>query len=320
MCSEERRGKPSSGRRRERRTAGRPDGESKRMKETSFTENDLIQYISYVLRAVRRNGHHIKTLPQDIVYFQKMKRLFPELRSYNLNEKVFLRALSEKKGFRDFREYYYRLLGSREERAFLKSNFTYLGSHFFRGNDWPFFRDNCLSGFSGRRELKIWCAGCATGQEVYSLIMALLDYVPLEEISVLATDYNDRQLETTEKGDYSLSHLHEIPDRYRHYVSVAETRFIFPSEMRARIQTQNLNLLTDPFPAGFDIILCRNVLKFFSPGARAKVQKKLAGSLKDGGILFLAHDNHFIGCELIRNPASLGLRQLGRRPLYRKER
>ena len=81
---------------------------------------------------------------------------------------------------------------------------------------------------------------------------------------------------------------------------------------------KNLNLLTDPFPAGFDVILCRNVLKFFSPQKIAQIQEQLAHSLNRGGFLFLSADDHHYDLEFINAPASMGLEQMDDRCIYRK--
>ena len=79
-----------------------------------------------------------------------------------------------------------------------------------------------------------------------------------------------------------------------------------------------LYLLTNPCPEGFDVIICRNVLKFFSPDKIAELQGRLAASLAKDGYLFLSNDDHTDDWERILQPAELGLVEVGRKSIYRK--
>ena len=263
--------------------------------------------------------------------YRKIKEMIPELNSYKASTVRHLREKAAAAGCRDLEEYRLFLLEHAEELEKLKSNLTRNGTDFFRGNDWDYFNRACLAKFAGRKDIRVWCAGCSTGEEVFSLLLLLIDYVPLEGIRVLATDYSDEMLEKCRQAAYSAWNLNCIPEKHLKYVRLCrlsgplsvkkllKPKFTFVPEMKDVITTQNLNLLTDPYPEGFDIILCRNVLKFFSLETIGRLQEKLVRSLAEGGFLFLSTDGNSKNVELIRDPEALGVEQMDGRCIYRKK-
>ncbi len=280
-------------------------------------------------RRLRRLARRIRTMSADdlktgirtfveLRYYGRIRKLIPELASYKAETIVHVREKAEERGCRNLKQYYRKLKNDPEEIRWLKPKLTLMGTHFFRGNDWDYFIENALSRFEGRTGLRVWCAGCSSGEEAYSVLAALLDYVPLEEIDVLATDYNAELLEKCRAGTYFNMHLPEIPERYRKYVEQGKSRFTFLPELRAAVRTRPLNLLTDAYPAPFDVILCRNVIKFFSWEAIPRVERDLAASLAPGGVLFLSADDDHNGIEMIVRPEEMGLRQMDDRCIYMK--
>jgi chemotaxis protein methyltransferase CheR len=251
--------------------------------------------------------------------YQKIIALIPELVFYKNETRLFLLDCAKEQGYPDLRSYYLMLRKNPEKLDALKTNLTFKGTHFFRGEDWEFFTQECLAKLEGRKNLKIWSAACSSGEEAYSLVMALMDYVPLEDMDVLATDYNDELLERCREGRYFNMHLPEIPERYRCHVETGPKKFSIREELKAVVHTENLNLLKDPFPTGFDVILCRNVLKFFSREAIPQVQRKLAASLSENSFLFVSVDEDQKGIELIADPESMGLKAIdAKRGIYRR--
>ncbi len=119
------------------------------------------------------------------------------------------------------------------------------------------------------------------------------------------------------KGTYGPTHYEEIPEKYRSNLVKINSNFTFKQQIKDRIKTQYLNLLLDEYPQGFDIITCRNVIKFFTPDMIKEVQKKLVNSLNPGGFLFLAVNIEGGNRETIDNPAVLHVRQFGQ-SIYQK--
>ena len=260
----------------------------------------------------------INLFSEDWHYYRRIIELIPELSKYKEYQIEFVKETAQKKNCRSVREYYELLCRDPAELARFKQNLTYVGSHFFRGEDWLFFSERCLSSFRGADRVRIWCAACSSGQEVYSIIAALSEYIPLEKIDVLASDYNDEMIAKCEAGTYFNMHLKEIPEKYHALLEKNKTKFTFKDEVRKRIATKNVNLLTDVYPDGFDIILCRNVLKFFSPDVIEECHGKLCRALKEGGFLFLSNDDNSRKVEFIKDPEKLGMIQLEDRCIYQK--
>lgn len=143
--------------------------------------------------------------------------------------------------------------------------------------------------------LRLWSAGCSTGQEAYSLAAVLHSAFadnPQLDAKILATDVSSRALETAKAACYR-EPLGVIPPRWRgSFLNVrsGEQRYLTVSPAaRARVSFRLLNLLTDrlPFRGRFDVIFCRNVLIYFDEPTQQGVIERLAAQLTPGGCLFL---------------------------------
>ncbi|MCR5373432.1 MAG: hypothetical protein K6E41_08205 [Solobacterium sp.] len=259
------------------------------------------------------------SLPAEQRAYAQLKTMIPELNSYKQSTVYHIQRLAYHAGCRSFGEYCSFLEKHPDELSELKRNITLTGTNFFRGNDWPYFSKECLSTYRDKDLLRIWCAGCSSGKEVYSVILSALDFVPLQRIEVLASDYNDEMLALTAVGTYSPADLEMIPEHLQRYIVRTESRrFTFAEELKERITVQKIDLLKDAYPTGFDIILCRNVIKFFSPEVIPLVQQKLVHSLNENGFLFLSTDGNHKGAELIKDPEAMGAVQMDGRCIYRR--
>jgi chemotaxis protein methyltransferase CheR len=140
------------------------------------------------------------------------------------------------------------------------------------------------------RPLSIWSAGCATGEEPYTLAMELADAgrVGIGD-RILATDVSSRALAVAKEaryGEWSLRRL-DPAVRNRHFESHPPQVEVRP-EIRGMVEFRRHNLVREPAPAlGFDLVLCRNVLIYFNPPTAALVVEKLAVALAPGGVLVL---------------------------------
>ena len=140
------------------------------------------------------------------------------------------------------------------------------------------------------RPLAIWSAGCATGEEPYTLAMELLDAgrIGLGD-QILATDVSSRALAVAKEaryGEWSFRRLDPVV-RNRHFESQPPQVLVRP-QIRAMVEFRRHNLVREPAPAtGFDLVVCRNVLIYFNPPTASLVVEKLAVTLAPGGILVL---------------------------------
>lgn len=137
--------------------------------------------------------------------------------------------------------------------------------------------------------LAIWCAGCATGEEAYTVAIALREAGrDGQGDRILATDVSARALAAARAGAYGPWALRRLPPALlaRHFEGEGVQR-VSP-EVRARVAFRRHNLVADPPPEGaWDAVMCRNVLIYFDPPTAAEVLYRLAGAVRPGGYLVL---------------------------------
>ncbi|MBI5658274.1 MAG: chemotaxis protein CheR [Nitrosomonadales bacterium] len=152
---------------------------------------------------------------------------------------------------------------------------------------------------AGERHLRIWSAGCAAGEEPYSIAMLLDRLVPAHEqwhVTILATDINPQSLRKAEQGVYGKWSFRGVPDwiKARHFKKREGGRFELSPHIRKKVTFSYLNLSDDVYPSflnntnAMDVIFCRNVLMYFTPEKAGEVAAKLALSLAEGGWLIVS--------------------------------
>jgi len=150
---------------------------------------------------------------------------------------------------------------------------------------------------SASRQLRIWCAGCATGEEVYSLAIVLRRLLPAPsewQLSLLATDLNRSFLARAQAGLYGDWSFREESAGERDAYFVPEGReFRVHPRLRAMVRFAHLNLVEETYPSAAngtarqDLVLCRNVLLYFAPATARRVLARLRAALAPGGWLML---------------------------------
>jgi chemotaxis protein methyltransferase CheR len=137
---------------------------------------------------------------------------------------------------------------------------------------------------------RIWSAGCATGEEPYSVAIALLEEGRRGAgDAIVGTDLSSRGLEAARAGGYDDRALRRLPfDAAARWLEPGAPRRVAP-EVRSLVRFERHNLVKDPPPAGapFDVVLCRNVLIYFAPETAAAVLYRLVAALVPGGVLVL---------------------------------
>jgi chemotaxis protein methyltransferase CheR len=154
------------------------------------------------------------------------------------------------------------------------------------------FRLETLPRLRGRRS-RVWCAGCASGQEPYSLAMTLAEAAPSlmgARIEILATDISRSSLEQARSGLYSQFEVQRGLSAMRllRHFEPHEGLWRVKEKIRSPIVFREFNLLDDFTTLGrFDAIFCLNVLDHFATGARRDAKSRLLSALAEGGVLFL---------------------------------
>lgn len=166
-------------------------------------------------------------------------------------------------------------------------------SEFYRNpNQWVLFENKILSDIFKNRnlsEIKIWSSACSTGDEPYTVVMILNKYLPLEKISILATDIDLDAINKAKAGVYSLRNMKELPKEFldKHFTKINSETYQISEKVRKCVTFKQLNLLEDSYPKGMDIIICRNVLIYFTEEAKNNIMKGFSEALKKDGVLFI---------------------------------
>lgn len=154
--------------------------------------------------------------------------------------------------------------------------------------------------------LRCWSAGCSSGQEPYTLLITLAAVLPEWSVDVLCTDIDGGILALAQQGVYTAADIASLSEtaRMRYFEATADGRSRVVPQLRERALFEQHDLLSDPYPAGFDLILCRNVVIYFTEDAKRSVYAGLAASLSAQGILFVG------STEQIARPQEHGLEQI----------
>lgn len=198
---------------------------------------------------------------------------------------------------------YVALLESRagtDELRMLISALTTNVSHFFReDHHFHMLETEILPRLIGEaktgRPVRIWSAGCATGQEPYSIAITILRRIPdaaARDVRILATDIDETTLARAMRGRYTPSQVESVPlnDRRRYFVPAEAGDMEAGPELRALVTFRQLNLIGPwPIQKSFDVIFCRNVVIYFDGETQAALWPRFRQALSPDGVLFIGH-------------------------------
>ncbi len=146
------------------------------------------------------------------------------------------------------------------------------------------------------RKIKIWSAGCSTGEEPYTLAITLLDHVPESwDIKILATDLDTNVLTTAAQGVYPWDRVSSLPDEtvsrwFQRGTGTQANHVRVKNQLKQLIHFKQLNLMKEwPMNGYFDFIFCRNVLIYFDKDTKVLLANRFGKLLHDGGHLFIGH-------------------------------
>ncbi|MBI9034760.1 MAG: protein-glutamate O-methyltransferase CheR [Bacteroidales bacterium] len=252
----------------------------------------------------------------------------------NIEIKLFLEALFQKYGY-DFRDYSMAHLKRRilhrvtlselqsiselQHRVLYDSVFLQHILDDFSINVTEMFRDPSF--FKTLREevipvlktypyIKIWDAGCSTGEEVYSLAILLKEEGLYDRSQIYATDFNHRVLQFAKQGTYQKEYFDEYLRNYKKaggqddmsaYYTQDEKQVVMNPELRDNIVFADHNLVTDGVFAETNLVICRNVLIYFNKTLQDKVVKLFVDSLHSGGVLCLGSKENLRFSEHFRH-------------------
>jgi chemotaxis protein methyltransferase CheR len=234
-----------------------------------------------------------------------------------------LRALGQS-SFVEYRKY----LAENESELenFINAISTNLTKFFREAHHFDHFRSHVAVPFvqqahggAGKR-LRVWSAGCSTGEEPYTISVVLkreIRNIEQHDVRILATDIDTNVIAKGIAGEYPVTSIDEVPKTYREYFKPADgdpdsPNVVMGDDVKSLISFGRINLMESwPFRGRFDAIFCRNVMIYFDGPTKTKLVDRFTQQLKPGGWLYIGHSESLIGSHP-------GLELVGR-TVYRRQ-
>ncbi len=242
--------------------------------------------------------------------YEEFKQMFYMQSKINLNhykEKQMKRriiSLVEKNGFQSFMPFYWAMLKDKNMYDAFINYLTINVSEFYRNpSQWELVESAIIPLLIRKKgsldNVRIWSSACSTGDEPYTLVMILRKYVPFKKIRVIASDIDTAAIAKAKQGIYPDRSIKDLPDEYirQYFARINENTFRISDDVKNCVDFRQLNLLEDPYPTGMDLIICRNVLIYFTEEAKYDIYRSFNRSLNQDGILFLGSTEQIIGAD-----------------------
>ena len=187
---------------------------------------------------------------------------------------------------------YVRLIKSDKEKFEQFINFLTINvSEFYRNPEqWTVLEKELFPALIQKfgKRLKIWSAACSTGDEPYSLVMALSRHLPLENIHIIATDIDKQVLDKARLGIYNENSIASVPDDFKKkYFKQVGSSYQISDQIKKCVEFREHDLLKDTYPSDCHLIVCRNVVIYFTEEAKDEIYRKFNRSLVNDGLLFI---------------------------------
>ncbi|MCR4908305.1 MAG: protein-glutamate O-methyltransferase CheR [Lachnospiraceae bacterium] len=216
-------------------------------------------------------------------------------------------SLVEKHEMKDYRSYMSALRTDREIFDEFINFITINVSEFYRNpEEWKKMDQEYVPELIKKfgQNLKIWSAACSTGDEPYSLVMCLSKHIPMNKIKINATDLDKTVMAKAKVGLYADKSVAGVPKEMKDkYFTKVGPSWQISDQIKSHVTFKEHNLLKDTYEKNYDLIVCRNVLIYFTEEAKADVFKKFSASLKSGALLFIG------STEQIMNYKDIGLKR-----------
>lgn len=221
-----------------------------------------------------------------------------------------LRQCIAERKFGSFAEYYDYIRKGEDEGEInqmlnaVSTNETY----FFRSDKhFDALRDRIMPELMKKifRPIRIWCAGCSSGEEPYTIAMIMNEknWLSRRLVEIYASDMNTDVLDEAKKCIYDVKRLRVTPDYYKekYFKKYDDTNYEFDQKIASYVKFNRVNLLTDKFDETYDIIFCRNVMIYFDKPVQQKIVSKFYDAMTPGGYLMIGHSEslYFIESDFV---------------------
>lgn len=212
-------------------------------------------------------------------------------------------------GFEDFSQYYQYIISDKSGKAVstLVNKITTNHTYFMREkNHFDYLQEKVLPDLVRTikdRDFRLWCAGCSSGEESYTLAMILDEFCQKEKLwwdkKILATDISEKVLNISGNGIYHKDQISPLPEKWKkeYLKKYDEENFIFTDKIKNEIIYRKFNLMDSifPFKKKFNVIFCRNVMIYFDNATKNELICKFYNSMEHGGYLFIGHSESLNG-------------------------
>lgn len=248
------------------------------------------------------NDDEFKKL-RDLIYARIGINLTQEKRTLLAGR---LQKVLRKFQYKNFHQYYDYVSNDKTGKALsdladlISTNHTFFGRE---SDHFDYFKNQVLPELEAKHkalrsnDLRIWSAGCSSGEEPYTLIMYLMEYFGTNysnwNAGILATDISEKVLEIARKGIYSEERLKSMPKllKTKYFKKLPDGNYEVIEKVKKEVTFRRFNLMNREFPfkRGFDTIFCRNVMIYFDSETRRVLADKFYQKTLNGGYLFIGH-------------------------------
>ncbi|HHV19231.1 MAG TPA: protein-glutamate O-methyltransferase CheR [Thermoanaerobacterales bacterium] len=206
-------------------------------------------------------------------------------------------SLIKRNGHESYDSYIKQLKKSEQHLKEFLGYITINVSEFFRNpSQWQVLEEEIIPELmSNKKRLKIWSSACSTGEEPYSLAMLLDKMMIKSKASIIASDIDKDAVEKAKQGIYTTKGIASVPEEMlKTYFKKEKDKYIIKDKIKIMIDFRIINLLEDVFPSDCDLILCRNVMIYFTEDTKEKLYKKFYNALSNRGIFFVGSTEQII--------------------------
>jgi two-component system CheB/CheR fusion protein len=243
------------------------------------------------------SGHETDSGLEDLLVFIRDSRGFDFTGYKRSTVTRRIRKRMHEAGATDYTDYRDRLESSAEEFSHLFNTILINVTGFFRDAEtWTFLQreimPELIADTEGTREIRVWSAGCASGEEAYSLAITFAEALGVDEcakrVKIYATDIDEEALRDARAGLYQARALESLPDELKDkYFEQNGTQFAFRQDLRRRVIFGRHDITRDAPISRLDLLVCRNTLMYFNVETQSHVIDRFHFAVREGGYLFL---------------------------------
>ena len=258
-------------------------------------------------------------LPRDTEHFEEILQYLQQTHGFDftaykrasLMRRLFKRMQAVNAG--TFEDYFDYLQVHQDEFALLFNTILINVTSFFRDAEvWTMLSEDVLPTLAGQHDsIRIWSAGCASGQEPYSLAMLLAEHIGMpalrDRVKIYATDVDDDALSNARTATYPARDLEDVKPEWmsRYFEHNGSGQYTVSRDLRRAVIFGRHDLLTDVPISRVDLLICRNTLMYFTADAQSKVLARFYFSLKPNGVIVLGRAEMLFNHGTMYNPIDL---------------